>query len=67
MNPLYALEDVAEELEEAKDQADKLLAKEIRTAVASLRAKLEDAADAMARLGKIHNIPYAKREWVEGE
>lgn len=28
--------------------------------------RLEEAADLMADLGKIHNTPYAKRRWADG-
>lgn len=33
---------------------------------APLRIRLEEAADLMAELGKIHNTPQAKRNWIEG-
>lgn len=30
------------------------------------RARLAEAADLMADLGRIHNTPYAKSEWASG-
>ncbi len=49
------------EIEELKEEIQALSLKN-----AKLTAQLREAADVMAEIGKIHNTPYAKRQWVEG-
>ena len=47
---------------EVEDQAQKI--EELVSA--PVKMKLREAADLMAELGRIHNTPHAKNQWIIG-